>query len=86
MLAVNLAAMPHPEAYIPSVAALFSPRYGSSELYVLVDSALNRVVAGTDALAPVSTVPFAPAVGAGRAAPCSKVQCLRFCPDSWISC
>ena len=25
MLAVNLAAMPHPEAYIPSVAALFDP-------------------------------------------------------------
>lgn len=45
--------------------ALFSPRYGSSELYVLVDGVLNRIVAGTDALVPVATVPFAPAVGAG---------------------
>jgi hypothetical protein len=45
--------------------ALFSPRYGSSEMYVLVDATLKRIVPGTDALVPVGTVPISPAVAGG---------------------
>jgi hypothetical protein len=45
--------------------ALFSPRYGSNEMYLLVDATLNRIVSGTQALVPVGTVPFSPAVANG---------------------
>lgn len=45
--------------------ALFSPRYGSSEVFVLADAALKRIVAGSDTLADVGTVPISPAVGDG---------------------
>lgn len=48
-----------------SRAALFSPRYGSDEMYLLVDATLNRIVPGTNALVPVGTVPMSPAVAAG---------------------
>ncbi len=45
--------------------ALFSPRYGSSEMYLLVDAALSRIASGTQALVPVGTVPFSPPVANG---------------------
>jgi hypothetical protein len=45
--------------------ALFSPRYGSGEMYVLVDATLNRIASGTQALVPVGMVPFSPAVANG---------------------
>ncbi len=45
--------------------ALFSPRYGSAEVYVLIDAALKRIVSGTQALTDVSTVPVSPPVASG---------------------
>lgn len=46
-------------------AALFSPRYGAPEVYVLADATLKRIVSGTQALATVGTVPVSPAVANG---------------------
>lgn len=45
--------------------ALFSPRYGSTETYLLADATLSRIVPGTQARQTISTVPFAPAVADG---------------------
>lgn len=45
--------------------ALFSPRYDSSEMYLLVDGTLDRIVAGTQALETIGTVPVSPPVAPG---------------------
>lgn len=45
--------------------ALFAPRHGSTETYLLADGVLSRIVAGTNALQSIGTVPFSPAVSDG---------------------
>ncbi|MEO7325718.1 MAG: hypothetical protein ABIW82_12900 [Dokdonella sp.] len=45
--------------------ALFSPRYGSTETYLLADATLSSIVPGTQALQTISTVPFSPPVAGG---------------------
>lgn len=45
--------------------ALFSPRYGSDQVFVLVDAQLKRIVSGTQTLQTVATLPLASAVVAG---------------------
>lgn len=45
--------------------ALFSPRYDSTEVFVLIDGSLKRIVSGTQALVTVGTVPVSPPVASG---------------------
>lgn len=45
--------------------ALFSPRYGSAEVYALVDADLKRIASGTQAFEAISRVPVSPPVAEG---------------------